>query len=66
LRPNAATQIEMVVNGLTEILLKAAEGEKLVFAFPAKENSFDPNAYYGIDGVTEKVSLNFGRFVIAI
>ena len=55
MRPNTATQLDMVINGLAEILLKASEGDKIVFAFPGKTNSFDANAYYGIDGVTEKV-----------
>ncbi len=62
MRPNAATQIDMVVNGLTEILLKASEGDQLVFAFPAEENCFEANAYYGMDGVTEKVTSTFVNF----
>jgi hypothetical protein len=49
----------MVVNGLTDILVKAAEGEKVIVALPGTGNSFEPNAFYGIDGVTEKVTAFF-------
>ena len=46
----------MIVNGLTEILTKASEGDKLIFCYPGLVDCFEANAFYGIDGITEKVS----------
>ena len=55
MRPNEKTQSEMLIGGLTELLLKVADGKEAVFALPGSENCFEPTAHYGIDGITEKV-----------
>jgi hypothetical protein len=34
LRPNEKAQHEMVINGLTDILMRAADGEEAVFCLP--------------------------------
>ncbi len=55
MRPNAATQEEMVLGAFCEILLKASEGDRVIFCVPGPDTCFEASAYYGIDGVTEKV-----------
>jgi hypothetical protein len=55
LRPNAATQEEMVLGAFCEILLKASEGDRVIFCVPGPDTCFEASAYYGIDGITEKV-----------
>ena len=52
----------MAVGGLTDLLMKIAEGKDAIFALPGSENCFDPTAQYGIDGVTEKV----GKLTISL
>jgi len=55
LKPNEKAQSDMIVGGLTDVLLRIAENREVVFCFPGSENCFEPNAEYAIDGVTEKV-----------
>ena len=55
LRPSAAIQADMIVNGLTDILMKAAEGDKVIFCYPGRADCFEATASYGMDGITEKV-----------
>jgi len=38
LKPNDKAQTEMVINGLADILLRAAEGGEAVFCLPGKIN----------------------------
>ena len=52
----------MAVGGLTDLLMKIAEGKDAILALPGSENCFDPTAQYGIDGVTEKV----GKLTISL
>ncbi len=56
LRLTAAVQLEMIISCLSEILLKAADGEKTIFAIPGPDVCFESNPNYGVDGITEKVS----------
>ena len=48
----------MVVGGIADMLMKLGEGTEAILALPGAENCFEPTAQYGIDGVTEKVTLN--------
>ena len=57
LRPTEKAQNEMVIGGITELLIKVAEGKEAVLCLPGPENCFEPTAQYGIDGVTEKVRM---------
>ena len=61
LRPNDKAQIEMVIGGIAELLVRVADGKDMVLALPGPENCFEPTAQYGIDGVTEKVRNNTGK-----
>ncbi len=36
LRPNEKAQLEMIISGLAEILIRAAEGDEAVFALPGQ------------------------------
>ena len=56
LRVSEKSQVEMLVGGLAELLLKVADGDEAVFCMPGTENCFEPTAHYGIDGITEKVT----------
>ena len=58
LKPNATTQEEMLVNALSEILFKAADGKDAFVCMLGSDNCFDSNSHFGIDGYTEKVFLN--------
>ena len=55
MRPNATAQEEMMLGAFSEILLRASEGDQVIFCVPGPDTCFEANAYYGIDGVTEKV-----------
>ena len=63
LRVSEKSQVEMLVGGLAELLMKVADGDEAVFCMPGTENCFEPTAHYGIDGITEKVigGRSFGR-----
>ena len=56
LRVSEKTQVEMLVGGLAELLMKVADGDEAVLCMPGTENCFEPTAHYGIDGITEKVT----------
>ena len=55
LRVSEKSQVEMLVGGLAELLMKVADGDEAVFCMPGTENCFEPTAHYGIDGITERV-----------
>ena len=55
LKPNEKNQNEMIVGGLSEILIRVSEGDEIIFCLPGPDNCFEASASYGIDGVTEKV-----------
>ena len=48
----------MVVGGISEVLIKVAEGKEATLALPGPETCFEATGQYGIDGVTEKVLIN--------
>ena len=54
-KPNEKNQNEMIVGGLSEILIRVSEGDEIIFCLPGPDNCFEASASYGIDGVTEKV-----------
>ena len=58
MQPNEKSQQDMVVGGLAEILFRVSEGNEAVVCFPGSDNCFEPSAHYGIDGVTEKVTIS--------
>ena len=55
LKPNAKIQKEMLVNGLSEILLRASEGKEMFVLMQGPKACFEGNSNFGIDGFTEKV-----------
>ena len=36
LRPNEKSQVDMIISGLAEILIRAAEGDEAIFALPGQ------------------------------
>lgn len=55
----------MIVGGLTDVLLRAADNRDVIFCLPGPENCFEPNAQFAIDGFTEKVMIQMGdNFVV--
>jgi len=57
LRPVEKIQQEMIIGGVTDLLLKVSDGDECVLCLPGPNNCFEPTAQYGIDGVTEKLHL---------
>merc|ERR1712025_181638 len=57
LKPNEATQRDVLCGAISEILWKSGGGEGAVLAIPGQEAVFEPNAKFYIDGLTEKLHL---------
>ena len=49
-------QKEMVIEGVLDVIFKAAGGENAIFCLPADKNCFEPTQRYLSDTITEKVS----------
>ena len=45
----------MIVEGVMDMIFKAAGGENAVFCLPAAKNCFEPSSRYLSDTITEKV-----------
>ena len=56
----------MVVGGISEVLIKVAEGKEATLALPGPETCFEATGQYGIDGVTEKVLIDKSYRLISI
>ena len=56
MKPAEKAQIEMVVGGISEVLVKVADGKECILALPGPDICFEATGQYGIDGVTEKVN----------
>jgi len=57
LGPKARIQKEMVVEGVMDMIFKAAGGENAVFCLPAAKNCFEPSSRYLSDTITEKLHM---------
>ena len=48
----------MFVNGVLGMFKKLADGREYVLVLPHTENTFAPTKNYGIDGLTERLSVD--------
>jgi hypothetical protein len=58
-RPNAETQKDMLLGGLSDILFRAADGKEAFVCMIGPEMCFEPTSNFGNDGYTEKVDENY-------
>ena len=55
LQPKQKAQKEMIIEGVMDVIFKAAGGENAVFCLPGAKNCFEPSQRYLSDTITEKV-----------
>ena len=59
LQPKQRVQKEMIIEGVLDVIFKAAGGENGIFCIPGDKNCFEPTQRYLSDTITEKVIFVF-------
>ena len=62
LQPKQRAQKEMIIEGVLDVIFKAAGGENGIFCIPGDKNCFEPTQRYLSDTITEKVIFVFHMF----
>jgi len=57
LQPKQRAQKEMIIEGVLDVIFKAAGGENGIFCIPGDKNCFEPTQRYLSDTITEKLHL---------
>ncbi len=57
MKPSKEVQVKMFIDGLVEVLFKAAGGKDAIVCLPGEKACFDPPAQFLNDNVTEKLRL---------
>ena len=63
LQPKQRAQKEMIIEGVLDVIFKAAGGENGIFCIPGDKNCFEPTQRYLSDTITEKVSFVFHNLI---
>ena len=63
LQPKQRVQKEMIIEGVLDVIFKAAGGENGIFCIPGDKNCFEPTQRYLSDTITEKVIFVFYNLI---
>ena len=63
LQPKQRVQKEMIIEGVLDVIFKAAGGENGIFCIPGDKNCFEPTQRYLSDTITEKVIFVFHNLI---
>ena len=63
LQPKQRAQKEMIIEGVLDVIFKAAGGENGIFCIPGDKNCFEPTQRYLSDTITEKVIFVFHNMI---
>ena len=64
LQPKQRVQKEMIIEGVLDVIFKAAGGENGIFCIPGDKNCFEPTQRYLSDTITEKVIFVFHNLIL--
>ena len=63
LQPKQREQKAMIIEGVLDVIFKAAGGENGIFCIPGDKNCFEPTQRYLSDTITEKVIFVFHNLI---